>query len=273
MFSSYEYRDPLALVEGWIGGRPNRGRGEWQKLSKHLQISSTLMSQIRNRTRTLSMEHGAEIAVYIDLSESETRYFLLLVEYERAGSARLKNILKAQIDEHRKNNIELKQRLKTDAKAPVLAEEQKARFYSDWSYSAIRNLVAVDPALDVARVADRLGLDRERTKTILEFLLECDLLRREGGVLLSGPQKTHVPSDSPWVSSHHRNWRLKAMEKMSRASSNELFYTGPMSLSRDAAEVIRAHIPGFLEEVYSIVGPSQSEVVRCLNIDWFNYEK
>ena len=58
---------------------------------------------------------------------------------------------------------------------------------------------------------------------------------------------------------------------MDQMNEDHLFYTSPMSLSVEAAQHIRRMLPTLLEEVSRIVGPSASETVYCLNIDWFEY--
>lgn len=70
---------------------------------------------------------------------------------------------------------------------------------------------------------------------------------------------------------HHKNWRIKALEKMPTKQNQNLFYTGPMSMSTEIAEKVRDEIPEFIAKIYKWVGPSSSETVRCLNIDWFEY--
>lgn len=272
-FIMYEHRDVISALNAWVASRPNGGRGEWGKLAKHLGISSTLMSQIRKRTRTLSSEHAADAAEYMSLSPKEIRYFILLAEIEKAGSAKLKRVLKEQADEQRQANLDLKERLKSSPSNRILTEEQKAKFYSDWHFSGVRNLVAAMPSSTASEISERIDVKREVIQRVLEFLIATDLLTIEKGKLKPGTMKTHVPADSPWVNSHHRNWRLKALARMTEKVPQDLFYTGPMSLSREAANVVRAQIPSFLEKVYETVGPSKSEIVRCLNIDWFDYEK
>lgn len=58
---------------------------------------------------------------------------------------------------------------------------------------------------------------------------------------------------------------------MNLQNENDLFFTSPMSLSKEAAEKIRQELPAFIEKISKIVIPSKSEVIRCLNIDWFEY--
>lgn len=58
---------------------------------------------------------------------------------------------------------------------------------------------------------------------------------------------------------------------MKNQDSNDLFYSAPMSLSASTAEKIRSQIPQIIKQIASEVGDSNSEVIRCLNIDWFEY--
>jgi hypothetical protein len=73
------------------------------------------------------------------------------------------------------------------------------------------------------------------------------------------------------VVKHHQNWRIKGFQSMELRREEDLFYTQSMVMSREAAEKIRLMLPGIIEGIHGIGGPSDSEVVRCLNIDWFEY--
>jgi hypothetical protein len=44
-----------------------------------------------------------------------------------------------------------------------------------------------------------------------------------------------------------------------------------MSLSKDVADQVLKALPDFVEKITKWVAPSPSEVVRCLNIDFFDY--
>lgn len=61
------------------------------------------------------------------------------------------------------------------------------------------------------------------------------------------------------------------MEKMPMNFNQNIFYTGPMSMSHVVVEQVRNDILKLVERVYERVGPSSSETVRCLNLDWFEY--
>ena len=53
----------------------------------------------------------------------------------------------------------------------------------------------------------------------------------------------------------------------------ELFYTGPMTLSREGMKEVRKVLVEAIDQTLKIVGPSPSEDFACLNIDWFKLRK
>ena len=262
IFETVEYRQ---FLKSWA---ELKGRGEWTRLASHLGISSTMMSQIMNENRELNHELANEVCEYLGFSEDETNYFFLLVDLKRAGTERLRARLRKRIKEEQTRASQLSKRLNQNRE---LSDATKSIFYSDWIYSGIRNLASVGEFSTVDTIAKRLGLTRQQVQRVIDFLVQSGLCELKGSQITIGPNKTHVGSDSPWVSQHHRNWRVKAMSEMRHRPEENLFYTGPMSLSQESAREIRRRIPTFLEDVYKIVGPSESETVRCLNIDWFEY--
>lgn len=77
-------------------------------------------------------------------------------------------------------------------------------------------------------------------------------------------------SDGKLASRHHGNWRVKAMERHPIFSPHdELVYTAPMTLSVTDASRIRELLADLVQKTDQIVGPSPSEKLYCLNIDWF----
>lgn len=56
---------------------------------------------------------------------------------------------------------------------------------------------------------------------------------------------------------------------MEKAAESDLYYTGPMALSHDAADKIRKLLVELVEKATKTAASSDSEVLRCLTIDWF----
>lgn len=268
MISVYEFKSYKDFVREWVKGQPKEGRGIFKRMAEKLATSSTMMSHVFQGDKDLSFEMAHDLAEFLGLNETEGDYFLLLVQYSKAGSFALQRRLAKRIAAEQKRVSDLSTRVKPDK---ALAEVIKAKFYSHWAYTGIRNLSACPEFHDVDSISRQLGLTRTLTQKIVDFLVEHELCVIEKGKLTAGPRQTHIGQNSELVYKHHQNWRLHAITKMADPQDANLFFTAPMSLSRDTAEIMRQKIPKFIEEVSEMVRPSPSEVVRCLNIDWFEY--
>lgn len=228
----------------------------------------TLLSQIFNGDKQISLELAYEIADYIGLNAKESEFFILLVEHEKAGSHRLKEMFYKKIKRTQQEQKQLDKRLEKDIET---SEVTKSIFYSDWLYTGIRNLIAIEEYAHINKLSERLNISPQKLREVIDFLLKNEFCIRKEGKLKVGPQKTFISQDSPWVQQHHQNWRIKAIEKMPMKQKQNIFYTGPMSMSHEVAEKVRDEIPEFIQKIYNWLGPSESQTVRCLNIDWFEY--
>ena len=268
MPSIYEFRSYHEYLSGWIAGQPNKGRGLKSQMALKLGVSSTLISFILSGRNPLTLEQASDIADFVGLNESETDYLFLLVEFERAGTHRLKTKLERRMTAAQIQSKKVTKRLKKDVK---LSDELKAIYYSSWSYTGIRNLVATGEYKDAASLARRLNTPLSTVNRTLQFLIENRLCIERDGHLATGPTYTHVDSDSPFVNKHRQNWRLRGFTMMEQKNEADLFYVSPMSISIADAEKVRAMILQMIQDVVEVMRPSPSEKVCCLNIDWFEY--
>ncbi len=265
----YEFTDYKRFLRSWIDDQPKQGRGLIKKIAQHLRMSSTMISHILSGDKHFSIEALNDLAAFIGFDEQESEYFILLLLYAKAGSFSLRERFKKKIQAERKKASEITQRVKADRE---LQDVDKTVFYSNWLYTGIRNMTACPGLQNVDEISVYLNLPRAVVQKVLDFLLKNDLCIEKGGKILPGPKQTHIGHQNPLVSRHHQNWRLQGFTKMiESADDKNLFFTSPMSISHETAELIRQRIPAFIEEIFKLVKPSPSEVVRCLNIDWFDY--
>lgn len=264
----YEFLSYKQYLRAWLKALPKRGHGESRRISEALGVSTTMISQVLNGDKNFNLELASDLCDYLGLNEKETDYFFLLVEFERAGTQRLKQKLKKKIESLKVQASVLKDRLEKDKE---LSDHDKAVFYSSWVYSGIRNLIAIDDTLTIDSIAQRLQVPRNQIQKILDFLIETGLCELKHNKYAVGAKRTHLGNDSALVTKHHQNWRMQGFNKMIFAEDKNLFYTAPMSLSKQAADKIREELPAFIEKINKLVVDSDSEIVRCLNIDFFEY--
>jgi uncharacterized protein (TIGR02147 family) len=227
------------------------------------------MSQIFRGDRELSLEQALGVSTFMGLSEAERDYFLLLVQRARAGTHELRDVLTKQLEAMKTAAQALKNRVKHEK----FTNEDRATFYSHWYYSAVRLGISIPKANTISAISEHLHLDRALVSKIIDFLLKNNLIIEKNGKYQMGPQVTHVGHDSPFVTRHHTNWRLKALQSIDKIDEKDLFYTGPMALSYEAAASIRHLLVNLVEKSTKVASASDSETLRCLNIDWFELGK
>lgn len=231
----------------------------------HLEVNSVVMSQVFRGDRNLTLEQALAVTKFIGLTDLERDYFLLLVQRARASHHELAKVFSRQLDDLRGRASALKNRVKHQK----FTDEDCATFYSHWYYSAIRLGISIPELSSTSMIAAHLKLERSMVAKVIEFLLGNKLVVEKNGRFELGPQVTHIGHDSPFVGRHHANWRLKALQAMDKKADSQLFYTGPMALSSEAAQSIRKRVIELIEKSTKTAAASNSEVLRCLNIDWF----
>ncbi len=268
--SIFEHNDYRIYLKNYIKALPKKGRGELSKISKHLRVNTTLLSQIMSGSRDFSHEQTYSLSLYLAHTELETDYFSLLVQLNRAGTIELKKHIQKKIETIKTDALQLSKRISHEKK---LTEQQRSVFYSSWIYSAVHLLTSTnDRGVTLDDVAKRFRFSKQKALQIIQFLLSTGICSELSGRYVMGVQSTYVEHGSPHLLKHHSNWRIKAIQRSESISEKELMYTGQFSLSQKDFEVLRERIAEFLKEANLMVKESKAEDLACLNIDWFQIE-
>lgn len=267
VFDCHNYRE---FLDKRLKEMPKKGYGKMSELSRFMGVHTTLVSQVLKGHKDLTTDQAILSSEFFGLNIFETEYFLLMVSMERAGVESSKNFYKQKLESMKTESRSIEKRVHSTKK---LSEEQRAVFYSDWAYSAVRQSLALPSIESIEEIAKYLSLTNEKVKRCLDFLIQTGLCKVSGKRIIAGPSSTHVEASSPWVRVHHTNWRNKAIESLDSVASNEIHYTLPLTISKKDSEKIRKYIINYIEEVRKTVDSSPSEEFFCLNIDWFKLTK
>ena len=257
--------DFKSLIRSRIKGLPNGGHGSYSKLAKSMGIHTTSLSQILAGTKPLSLEHASLVCDFFSFGDLEAEFFLLLVQMDRAGNQSFRERLENQIEKVRRQGSELSVVIPSKQS---LTLEQQATFYSDKNYSLIRVLSSLSDFQTMEAIANLIQLPQHIVAEKVKFLLQCGLCIQENGLIKPGPTYTHLDSDSAFISKHHANWRLHAMQKHPNLSKEELAYSSVLSLSKSDAKKVRNLFADIIKQTNEVRAESEPEVLRCLCIDW-----
>ncbi len=264
----YSYDDYRTFLREHLQSLPKNGHGQLRKLAESLSLSPVTLSQIFAGKRDFLPDHGFEIGRFFGLKADETDFLILLIERDRAVRPLYRERINIKIRQIRSAASDLK---KTLPPVSTISDPALARFYSDWRFSAIRILSSIPRFQKISVLASFLGIEGAELSGLLEFLIRYDLIRRQGDRLQPGKASTHLPSDSPFVRHRQMSWRLKAYDFMSntRAQPENLFFTGPCSLSQESYDALRMKLQEVVSEFVKNLESSSPEQMACLNIDFF----
>ncbi len=262
----FEYKDYKTYLRALIREKPKNGWGVRSALASALSCQSAYLTRVIDGDAHLSFEQACEVNAFFAHTKEESRFFLLLVSYNRAGSHALKKEMLSQIDEFLEKRLILKDRL--DVKKSLSRSDQ-AIYYSSWHYTAIHFILTI-PGLTKKSIAEYLGISEKTVSEVLEFLESVGLAEAEGNTYKTGITRIHLESDSPMISKHHTNWRLKAMHAIDLRREKDLHYSSVVTMSEKDAYNIKSVMVKAIEEIRAIVKVSPEEKIFCYTLDFFD---
>jgi uncharacterized protein (TIGR02147 family) len=173
----FDYNNYKQWVLAELKQRPKKGRGEFLKISKALNVHTTMITHVFRGDHHLSPEQALALTEYFCLKPLETEYFLGMVHVARAADQRTRRFYQSKLREIKDKSLSLTTRLELKNK---LDESDQAIFYSFWYYSAIR-LMSANPRLGNPSVlAAELGLTLYEVNEAIEFLVSRGLVTKNG---------------------------------------------------------------------------------------------
>src|SRR4051812_18663642 len=134
VWSFESYKEFLAALS------KNGPRGVISRLAEAAGCQRSYLSNVLRTHIHLIPDQAFGICRYLSLDETETAYFLLLLEKERAGTAAFRKHLEGELRQLQKEREDLAQRL---ARKPLQSEADQMIYYSAWHFAAIHILVSI----------------------------------------------------------------------------------------------------------------------------------
>lgn len=265
MIQIFKLKSYKEFINQYIETLPRKGHGELRKISLKLNIHTTTMSQIFHGDKNLTLEQAADLSDYLGLDELETNYFITLVQFERAGSFKLKQKLEKQLQFLQKQNQLIANKFKNKTE---LTHETQALFYSNWYYSGIRVLSSLSGMDNADIISQRLGISKKTATEAIKFLVQTGLCEWKEQKLVPGPTQTFVGADSPFLNNHRTNWHLKAIENFKNLNETDLVFSAPLTISKAGKQEIRQGLTQLIQTISDKAVSSEAEEMVICNLNW-----
>lgn len=263
-FAENDYKK---LFLRWMSQQPKQGRGLMSALAVHLEVHSTLLSLIFKRDSHLTSEQAVLTAQFMNLNVLETDYFCTLVQLERVAKPQARKYYENKLKQLRSESENLKKSLEAQSD---LTEESYATFFSHWMYTWMFLKVATQPGISKSALLKNAVVDTVLQESVLQFLLDKSVLKEKDMKLYLGSRQIYVGRESVFLRNHLMNWRQKATEQIrDHFEIEDLFFSSPVALTKADKKIVSQKIREFLSEFKGVTDPSDSEIICCLNIDWF----
>jgi len=248
---------------------PTQGeqRGSRSRLAEKIGVQKGFISSVLAGSAELSLELGYRISSFLSQTCKEREHFLLLIQKSRAGSKELENHYEEKIREAKERQREINERVKPTDK---LQEVDQLKYYSHWVYVAIHMCLRVPATQTTHSISRYLKVPIDKVTEALEFLTRTGIAIKKDDHFEVGPTRIHIGSDSPFVTSHHRNWRLQTMQSIDRVNRDDLHYSLVMSISPEVAQQIREILLHAIQTMEPAIKEAKDEVVYALTLDLFS---
>lgn len=261
IFSAKSYRK---WIESRVDAAPDR-RGYKARLAQAARCQRSYLSQVLAERAHLTPEHALRLGDFWRLSDIERKYWLHLVQKDRAGTAELKIFHQAAMDEIRDGAENLESRFRVGA----LGDPEQALYYSDPLYTQLHMSVTI-PGLQTAEaLCAHTGEQLSRIENALGTLEYLGLVRRSGKRWITTQKVLHVGRESPHVVMNHQAWRMKAALNSARRDPRAVHYTALYTMSKEDHEQLRQLILDFIDRTRKVVAPSPEERLACMLIDFW----
>lgn len=268
IFDFKNYKTYLTAVSAHAVGGKNRGMKS--SLATAAGCQPAYLSRVFSGAAHLSLEQAEGISSYLGHSQDEERMFLTLLQYNRAGTKRLRDYFDRELVELRRARNILEVRFKV---GNALSTADQQTYYSSWLYVAAHVLVSIPSLQTKEALSNHLGIPLRKIGEVLEFLAGTGLVEERDRRYTMGKTRVHLGNGSPLIGKHHVNWRIQAMRSLDRDSSRQdnedLHYSSIVSLSAVDFTRLKSRLIEVIEEFNSVVKDSPEEAGACLALDFF----
>lgn len=262
----FDFTDYKPYLHEKILAAPNKGRGLKRNMANHLGVQTAFVSQVLNQHVHFSLEQAVKLNSFWEHNKEESKFFLLLIQYQRAGTKELENYFRSEMDEILERRSNLKERLNIK---DSLDETNQHIYYSAWTYAAVHILLSIPAYQTPKTIADHLRLPLKRIQEILDFLTTTGLAIQKEGKYEIGLTRIHLSKESVQIRRHHTNWRNQAIISIDKNDPDDLHYSNALSMSHSDVPRVKEILIKAIEECREIIKVSKEERLQVLTMDFF----
>ncbi len=264
----FRYEDYRKYLKSRVETVFRSRRGHLTYLAKEAQCQPSYMTKILSGAAELSLEQAILLNEPLQHSVDEGRFFMLLVQFSRAGTPALRSYFKDLMNQQRVLGDNLSSALELrDTPDPAVRSSQ---LYEHWWHVAILAAINLKGVNEPISISKRLNLPIGVVQESLQLLERLGYIKKLKNTWVAELKRSHVAHKNTAVLNHHINWRMKEIEKLNLAQvQDKECYTSVICLSKSDLEKIRQILLTATQASKNIISDSPEEVLACFSWSLF----
>lgn len=261
----YDYNQFREYIELKLRS-PNFGRGAKAKLAEHLGCQPSFVSQVLKDKSTFSLEQAFKVNDFLKHNPLEEEYFMVLVEWDRAGTMDLKKYFQTKRDDLKEKSKLIENQMSYDQ----LSKEDTIAYFNNFNHVLIRNLIDIPELKNKKNLRKRMDVTVKEFDTALDFLREKGLIHEdEKGNLAQGQTRIHVKKESPLAKYANITARMQIINKYDEIGYDSLNYGSYMTLPRKSFEEFKKRFVALVVELNNHLEEEPSaDMMAALIVDF-----
>jgi len=264
----YEYTSYKAFLKQYID-QNKAEKGLQVQMAKAAGCQRSYLSQVLNRDVQLTLDQSYGLVEFIGLDHNGSEYFLLLVQYERAGNYKYKEYLKKKLKFLKQENLNLSTKLGKEEKGGKVLIEA-GNYYSHWSYLAIHISALLKNFNTAEDFSNYLGISKRQVRNVISDLQKMNFLENKNSKWLVKENNIRIKDDNQNIKNHHLNWRMKAIDSIPNYDPiDDLHYSSVLAISENDLQNIKSKLNKVIIEIRNTALESKPEKCLNFNIDFY----
>ncbi len=265
----FEYLDYRLFLLDYYNHKKNSTRDfTYRSFAQRASVAPSLLKDILSGRQNLTLATMQKYAVAMNLTQKETSYFSMLVQFNNSKEDANKNLLLGELV-----------RLRGKSQVKTLSAKQY-EYFSNWYHAVVRELVTeMGMGDNPEAIAEAITppITPHKVRKSIDLLKELDLIYQdESGIWHSRDKVVSSESQVQSLSlkNYHKEMIEHALQSIERFSSDKREIQGlTLSCSADLYEKIRTRMQSFTEEVLNMVADEDTPAQKVfqLNLQLFPF--
>ena len=272
VFRYNDYRDAIAAkIEN---SKKTSEKLNYTELADAMRVQKTYVTRVFKKDAHFSSDQLFLASDYLKLSEDESQYLMLLLEYGRSALSVRKKIMQKQINDIQILHRDTRKHLKAEMVNPLGLNDYN-RYYLDPLVPLAHTFLSVPAfAKNTKLVSTKLGVSEKRMKSIVKTLEDLKIIELDSGSGAYRIIRDHMQlvADSPLNLPYQIFQRTNAIQKIQSQNLEDRFtFSVAFSADEKTKNEIHEAFLKFLRKAESSVKSSTPSEVYQMNFDLFGW--